>query len=74
MGHYAGYSEVDFERLLDLLADVQGTFLLSNYRSDLLDAVVLRRKWHMRAFDKQLSASGRAAKRKVEVLIGNFPF
>lgn len=72
MGHYSGYSEADLERLLDLLAGISGKFLLSNYRSDVLDRVVSRREWHLRAFDKQLAASGRARNRKVEVLIANF--
>ena len=58
MGHYSGYSDEDFARLLDLLARLHGKFLLR----------------HVRYFDKQLSASGVKGKRKVEVLVGNFSF
>lgn len=72
MGHYSGYSDEDFTKLLMLLTEIEGKFLLSNYRSEILESFIKQQKWHVRYFDKQLSASTNKAKRKVEVLVSNF--
>jgi len=72
MGHYSGYTDADLNELLSLLSKIKGKFLLSNYRSDILEAAIKRHKWTVRYFDKQLSASPIAGKRKVEVLVSNF--
>lgn len=74
MGHYSGYTDDDFFKLLELLDRISGKFLLSNYRSDLLDTAILGSRWHVRYYDKQLSASPIRGKRKVEVLVSNFSF
>jgi DNA adenine methylase len=74
MGHYAGYKEEDFVRLLELLASCQGKFLLSNYNNKPLERAIKANRWHVRYYDKQLSASTDKARRKVEVLVGNFEF
>jgi len=39
MGHYAGYTSIDFERDLDVLSKVKGKFLLSSYPSEILESV-----------------------------------
>lgn len=72
MGHYGGYSDDDYQQLLQTLANVEGKFILSNYRSELLNTHVKRNKWHIMYFNKQLSASDTKSKRKVEVLVANF--
>ncbi len=72
LGHYGGYTDQNYKDLLDLLSDIKGKFILSNYRSELLDAYVSRNKWQVSYHEKQLSASGKAGRRKVEVLVRNF--
>jgi DNA adenine methylase len=44
-GHYDGYTQDDFEQLLNMLSKVQGKFLLSSYRNPALtDARFLTKK------------------------------
>jgi DNA adenine methylase len=74
MGHYSGYTDSQYEELLSVLANCQGKFLLSGYRSTILERFIVDQKWHVGYYDKQLSASVNKAKRKVEVLVGNFSF
>ena len=56
MGHYAGYSENDYRKLLERLSIIQGKFLLSSYPSDLLKDFVRKNKWYTKDFDKPLTA------------------
>jgi DNA adenine methylase len=73
MGHYSGYTDAQYEELLCVLANYQGKFLLSGYRSAILDRFISDHGWHVRHFNKQLSASSNKSKRKIEVLVSNFP-
>ena len=75
-GNYGGYTEMHFQRDLDELAALKGKFLLSSYPSSLLDEYVKTHGWWMREIDKPLSASSvknNSRKRKIEVLVGNYP-
>jgi len=77
-GHYSGYTEKDFARLLDTLSKVKGKFMLSSYPSTLLDRHIQRNGWHVISIDKPLTASkGKLGKprtkRKTELLITNYP-
>ncbi|NND76996.1 MAG: DNA adenine methylase [Flavobacteriales bacterium] len=76
-GHYAGYTEEDFQRLLTTLSMVKGKFLLSSYPSELLERFTKNNGWNTKVFDKPLSASklkdGAKRKRKTEVLTANYP-
>lgn len=72
MGHYGGYREADFERLLNALSDVKGRFILTCYPSELLD-VFLKRNAHWTAEFKEMAKSaGSKGKRKTEVLVRNY--
>lgn len=72
LGHYGGYTDQHYEDLLKVLTDIKGKFILSNYRSELLDRYISSNKWLVSYHDKQLSASPKPGKRKVEVLVRNF--
>lgn len=76
-GHYSGYRQEDFEHLLITLASLKGKFLLSSYPSPLLDTFIKKYKWHVKTFEKPLTASlatkGMKRKRKIEVLTANYP-
>lgn len=74
MGHYSGYTDQQYEELLTLLTKCSGKFLLSGYKSSILDRFIDGFGWHIRYYDKQLSASTVKGKRKVEVLVSNFQF
>ena len=70
-GHYSGYTEAQYEQLLERLAQIQGKFLLSAYPDTLLEKAAKKHKWTLRAFDMHKSAS-RKNQRKVEVLASNY--
>jgi DNA adenine methylase len=77
-GHYDGYIEEDFKRLLDILSKVKGKFLLSSYPSKLLETYIKKNSWHTKQFSKTLTIKkGVAGKsrdsRKIEVLTANYP-
>ena len=44
-GHYDGYTQEDFDRLLSLLETIKGKFLLSSYRNKSLEGFIERNGW-----------------------------
>ena len=75
-GHYDGYSEQDFENLLQLLSRIEGKFLLSSYPSDLLSRYTKANNWHQHKIEQQVSVARKKTKlkKKIEVLTGNYQF
>jgi DNA adenine methylase len=71
MGHYAGYTEADFERLLKVLSKIEGKFLLSTYPSEILDRYVKENGWEQLFFNQVINASSNK-KMKCEVLTANY--
>jgi len=71
-GHYDGYTEMDFDKLLSVLANVKGKFLLSSFPDKLLDKYVKENKWHTKQIEMNCSASS-GQKKKTEVLTANYP-
>ena len=74
MGHYDGYTEMDFEALLKLLSRIEGKFLLSSYPSALLERYVAENGWKQDTVESSVSVSSQKkhAKRKVEVMTRNY--
>lgn len=73
LGHYKGYTLADDDELLACLVKVQGKFILCNYQSQRLDMYAADHGWHVRYYNKQLSASTNKSKKKCEMLMANFP-
>lgn len=74
-GHYSGYTEDDYIKLLDILTNIKGKFLLTTYDSDLLTEYVKKNNWHQIKIEKPLTAyksTGGKRKRKVEVFTMNY--
>ena len=71
-GHYADYSEADFIRLLDQLAEVKGRFLLSSYPSEILSRYTARNGWHTITVTQNVGAGHVVGKLKTEVLTMNY--
>ncbi|MDR1258839.1 MAG: DNA adenine methylase [Tannerellaceae bacterium] len=69
MGHYAGYTANDFEKLLILLTSPDGRFMLSSYPSGILHEYTVRAGWNTLEYELPRSAGGG---RKVEVLTLNY--
>jgi len=76
-GHYEGYTESDYVKLLNTLSTIKGKFLLSSYPSETLDEYIQKNGWYSIRFEKPLSAqkakAGQARDRKIEVLTSNYP-
>lgn len=76
-GHYSGFSQQDFERLLAVLSKTKAKWLLSSYPNDALEKYTKRFGWNTKTFDKPLSArkaqGTKPRGRKTEVLTANFP-
>ncbi len=72
MGHYGGYTEADFESLLQACSKLHGKFLLSSYPSDLLSRYTSEHGWHTIQVVDQVRASSKR-KQKIEVLTANYP-
>ena len=76
-GHYDGYTQEDFDMLLDRLEGIQGKFLLSSYRNASLAEFSRRNGWHaveIRMHSPMTNnVPGRSPKSKIEVLTANYP-
>jgi DNA adenine methylase len=69
-GHYDGYTQEDFDALLDILKKLKGKFLLSSYRNKSLTEFTQKNKWHTLEIAMALPVS--KGKRKIEVLTANY--
>lgn len=72
-GHYTGYGMHHFRELLDVLAGVEGKFLLSCYPNEALEEYAERHGWYQVRKEQLITASKqRSGKMKVEVLTANY--
>jgi DNA adenine methylase len=73
MGHYKGYTEQDFENLLQILSEIKGKFILSSYPSELIEKYSKKYKWHTQKIEG-ITVSVSLGKRKIktEVLTANY--
>ena len=73
-GHYDGYTQEDFNALLELLGNIKGKFLLSSYRNEVLTQAVKLHGWHQIEIKVNSNPMGNDKSRtKVEVLTANYP-
>jgi DNA adenine methylase len=72
MGHYAGYLESDYEKLLEALSKVKGKFLLSSYPSTILTRFIKKHKWKTKRVEKFVAVTKHTDKKKTEMLVYNF--
>lgn len=71
-GHYGGYTQENFEELLNTLAGLKGKFLLSSYPSDILDYFVKEYGWEQKSWTTSVSVTNKTNKKKTEVLTFNY--
>lgn len=73
-GHYSGYTWDNLEELLTLLATIKGTFMLSNYPSDLISKYSADNNWPFRqiSFKKDSCLVQYRKAQKTEVLLMNY--
>jgi len=70
-GHYDGYTDIDFDRLLMTLSKVKGKFLLSSFPHEILTKYIKEYGWFTKQIIMNSSASG-SRKKKTEVLTANY--
>lgn len=71
-GHYDGYKEEDYIRLLEKLKDIKGKFLLSSYPSHILTKYIKKYKWKVQSIKKSVAVTKLTEKKKTEVLAYNY--
>jgi DNA adenine methylase len=74
-GHYAGYTQSDFDALLNTLAGIKGKFLLSSYPNKNLTKSVKRNVWYQLDVPMNNSAATSSAGHlilKTEILTANY--
>jgi DNA adenine methylase len=74
-GHYDGYTQEDFDALLNLLSAIKGKFLLSSYRNAALRELIERHGWSSIELRMASSMTNtyKNKRSKVEVLTANYP-
>jgi len=72
--HYKGYSEQNFEELLQILTGVKGKFILSNFQSDLLNQYIDANGWFVKSYNRKcmIPALGSQPRSKQELLVSNY--
>lgn len=75
MGHYKGYTDADFKGLLEMLASIEGKFLLSSYPSDMLGGFTDHNGWYTLKKELAVTVNIKSGipKKKIEVLTANYP-
>ena len=74
-GHYGGYTEADYNLLLEALSSIEGKFLLSSYPSSILDKYIDKNGWDTITFNHNISAGAKnkgGQRTKTEVLTANY--
>lgn len=73
-GHYKGYTEDDFIRLLNSLTKLKGKFLLSSYNSDILQKYIKDFGWNHKQMEQHLAVMGKRDEQrtKTECLTWNY--
>jgi len=74
-GHYDGYTQEDFDALLQLLENIQGKFLLSSFRNKSLSKYIKKNGWYTYEIRmaSPITNSSKNPRDKVEVLTANYP-
>lgn len=71
-GHYKGYMEVDYKRLLDSLVKIKGKFLLSSYPNPILKSYIKKYKWNVYSVTKKIAVTKLTDKIKTELMVFNY--
>jgi len=71
-GHYEGYTEAHYKKLLDALAKLKGKFLLSSYPSKILNQYIRKYGWKTKRIEKYVAVTKLTEKKKTEMLVFNY--
>lgn len=73
-GHYSGYTFEDLEKLLQILENIHGKFILSNYPSDIVFFYAEKNNWQQRklVLKKDSNMASVSGSTKTEILLMNY--
>ncbi len=73
--HYYGYSQSDFDELIERLSKIEGKFLLSSFRDKQLTTKAESNHWYQIELKMPKSMTAQCGKtvEKIEVLTANYP-
>lgn len=73
-GHYKGFTENDFVDLLETCNELKGKFMLTNYKSQVLDDFLQSTNWNYKEieFNTMVNTNHKKRQGKVEVIITNY--
>jgi DNA adenine methylase len=73
-GSYKGYTIEDYRKLLELLSNIEGKFLLSSYPSDILNEYKIKNNWQQVIKQQYIRMSSNLQNRKykTELLVYNY--
>lgn len=71
-GHYGGYNELDFERLLKLLSQLEGKFMLTMFPNEMLQEYINENSWHKVEITRTISASKSKRRKQAEWIVMNY--
>ncbi|MCU0430720.1 MAG: DNA adenine methylase [Cytophagaceae bacterium] len=72
-GHYKGYTEEDYTKLLERLSKLKGKFLLSSYPSAVLKKFIAKNKWEAQSMKMAIAVTKHTDKMKTEMFVANYP-
>jgi DNA adenine methylase len=71
-GHYKGYTQDDFEELLQLLVKVKGKFMLTMFPHELLHTYINKCGWTVKEIERTISASKTKRRKQKELIVMNY--
>ncbi|MBI9052471.1 MAG: DNA adenine methylase [Bacteroidales bacterium] len=71
-GHYCGYTEEEFIRLLKLLETIEGKFMLTMFPNETLTGFVIRNNWKVVEVERTISAAKTSRRKQIELIVMNY--
>ena len=72
-GHYNGtFDEADFEKLLSILSEVKGKFMLTMFPHPLIEKSAAEHGWKIHRLDRTITASKVSRRRQEEWIVTNY--
>ena len=72
-GHYEGtFNLMDFQKLLELLSQIEGKFMLTMYPHDVIDEFAARFGWNVIAVERTISVSTTNRRKQPELIVINY--
>ena len=71
-GHYKGYTDEDFENLLNLLSGIKGKFILTMFPHEILKKHIKKNRWTVKEIERRITAAKTNRREQKELLVMNY--